>query len=182
MPLREPPTDVEVARLLAAVRGRIIRLLRRHDIDLEGSLDDERSDPLLLDSPVLAQLQGASVLGRVATGPRAGQRVLRLGSDPTAPVFTTGGPRHAHIEGFDLHANTAVHAGDNERLEHLVNTGRGVQTLHPSLIAPIAPHVPIHTTQCWRRFREPPCSAVWPRGHVPASGCCGSATTRGHPL
>jgi hypothetical protein len=28
VPLREPPTDVEVARLLAAVRGRIIRLLR----------------------------------------------------------------------------------------------------------------------------------------------------------
>ena len=33
VPLREPPSDVEVARLLATVRGRIIRLLRRHDID-----------------------------------------------------------------------------------------------------------------------------------------------------
>ena len=119
VPLREPPSDVEVARLLAAVRGRIIRLLRRHDIDLEGSFDDGRSDPLALESPVLAQVQGASVLGRVATGPRAGQRVLRLGSDPTAPLVTTGGPRHAHIEGFDLHANVAVRAGENERLEHL---------------------------------------------------------------
>ena len=39
VPLREPPTDVEVARLLAAVRGRIIRLLRRHDIDLEGGFE-----------------------------------------------------------------------------------------------------------------------------------------------
>jgi hypothetical protein len=28
VPLREPPSDVEVARLLAAVRGRILRLLR----------------------------------------------------------------------------------------------------------------------------------------------------------
>jgi Putative transposase len=107
VPLREPPSDVEVARLLAAVRGRIIRMLRRHDIDLEGSSDDGRSDPLALESPVLAQVQGASVLGRVATGPRAGQRVLRLGSDPTAPPLTSGGPRHAHIEGFDLHANVA---------------------------------------------------------------------------
>ena len=42
-----------------------------------------------------------------------------MGSDPTAPPVTTGGPRHAHIEGFDLHANAAVRAGDNERLEHL---------------------------------------------------------------
>ena len=78
VPLREPPSDVEVARLLAAVRGRIIRLLRRHDIDLGGDFDDGRSDPLALESPVLAQVQSASVLGRVATGPRAGQRVMRL--------------------------------------------------------------------------------------------------------
>ena len=119
VPLREPPSDVEVARLLAAVRGRILRLLRRHDIHLESRLDDERSDPLALDSPALAQLQGASVVGRVATGPRAGQRVLRLGSDPTAPPVTTGGPRHAHSEGFDLHANAAVRAGEDERLEKL---------------------------------------------------------------
>jgi hypothetical protein len=119
VPLREPPSDVEVARLLAAVRGRIVRLLRRHDIDLEGGFDDGRSDPLGLESPVLPQVQGASVLGRVATGPRAGQRVVRLGSDSTAPVVTTGGPRHAHIEGLDLHANVAVRAGENDRLEHL---------------------------------------------------------------
>jgi hypothetical protein len=119
VPLHEPPSDVEVARLLVAARRRIIRLLRRHDIDLEGRLDDGRSDPLALESPVLAQVQGASVLGRVATGPRAGQRVLRLGSDATAPLVITGGRRHAHIEGFDLHANAAVRAGEDERLEHL---------------------------------------------------------------
>jgi hypothetical protein len=93
VPLREPPSDVEVARLLARVRGRILRLLRRHDIDLEGSSGDGRGDPLALESPVLAQVQGASVIGRVATGPRAGQRVLRVGSDPTTPPVTTGGPR-----------------------------------------------------------------------------------------
>ena len=43
----------------------------------------------------------------------------RPASDPTAPVVTTGGPRHAHLEGFDLHANVAVRAGDRTRLEHL---------------------------------------------------------------
>jgi hypothetical protein len=36
-----------------------------------------------------------------------------------SPPVTTGGPRHAHSEGFDLHANAAVRAGENERLEHL---------------------------------------------------------------
>ena len=115
-----PPTDVEVAHLLASVRGRIIRLVRGHGIDLEEGLDDEQAaDPLRLDSAVLAQIQGASVLGRVATGPRAGQRVLRLGNDPGAPIVTSGGPRHAHFRGFDLHANVAVPAGERERLENL---------------------------------------------------------------
>jgi hypothetical protein len=60
VPLREPPSDVEVARLLAAVRGRIIRLVRR-----EGGLDDGRSDPLALESPVLARIPALRPLGRV---------------------------------------------------------------------------------------------------------------------
>lgn len=79
---------------------------------------DDAGDPLALDSPALAQIGGASVLGRVATGPRAGRRVLRLGADPKAAVLTTGGPRHAHSAGFDLHANVAVRAGERLRLEH----------------------------------------------------------------
>jgi len=87
------------------VRRRIVRLARRHGIELEGALDEEQaSDRLALDNPALAGIRGASVLGRVATGPRAGQRVMRLGSDPGAVAVTTGGPRHAHLDGFDLHA------------------------------------------------------------------------------
>ncbi len=35
------------------------------------------------------------------------------------PVVITGGPRQAHYESFDLHANTAVGAGDQTRLERL---------------------------------------------------------------
>jgi len=120
VPAPAPPTDVEVGRLLVSVRRRIVRLVRRHGIELDGALEDEQaSDPLSLDSPALAAIRGASVIGRVATGPRAGQLIMRLGSDPTAEVVTTGGPRHAHREGFDLHANAAVPVGDRKRLERL---------------------------------------------------------------
>jgi len=101
------------------VRGRIIRLVRRHGIELERDVDDGCTDPLAFESPVLAQIQGAAVLGRVATGPRAGQRVLRLGRDPTAPLVTSGGARHGHLQGFDLHANVAVRAEQHDRLERL---------------------------------------------------------------
>jgi hypothetical protein len=43
VPAPMPPTDVEVARLLASVRRRIVRLVRRYGIDLEGALDDDQT-------------------------------------------------------------------------------------------------------------------------------------------
>ncbi len=121
VPSPRAPTDVEVARLLVTVRRRIVRLVRRHGIELEAGEGEEgeMTDSLSFDFPALATIQGASVLGRVATGPRAGRWVVRLGRDPTAPVVITGGPRQAHYKSFDLHANTAVGAGDQTRLERL---------------------------------------------------------------
>jgi len=43
VPAPSPPTDVEVARLLASVRRRIVRLVRRHGIELDGALEGEQS-------------------------------------------------------------------------------------------------------------------------------------------
>ncbi|MEO8604037.1 MAG: transposase [bacterium] len=115
VPAPRPPTDMEVGRLLAAVRRRILRLARRHGLVVEeGEADGETAEGL-----ALAAIAGASVVGRVATGPRAGHRVLRLGADATAPVVSSAGPRHAHRAGFDLHADAAVCAGDRRRLERL---------------------------------------------------------------
>ncbi|MBX3028226.1 transposase [bacterium] len=120
VPAARPPTDVEVARLLAAVQHRIARLVRRDGLVVDGSAGDGgTADGLALAEPALAAIAGASVVGRVATGPRAAQLVLRLGADATAPVVSTAGPRHAHREGFDLHADAAVRAGDRRRLERL---------------------------------------------------------------
>jgi hypothetical protein len=47
----------------------------------------------------------ASVQGRVALGTRAGARVRRLGDEPDLGHLTSRGPRQAHLDGFDLHAN-----------------------------------------------------------------------------
>jgi hypothetical protein len=55
VPASAPQTDVEVARLLVSVRRRIVRLVRRHGIELDGALEDEQaSEPLALDNPSLA--------------------------------------------------------------------------------------------------------------------------------
>jgi Putative transposase len=45
--------------------------------------------------------------------------VWRLGDDPDAPWVLSTAPRHAHLAGFDLHANVAVPAADRARLEQL---------------------------------------------------------------
>ncbi len=76
-------------------------------------------DPLAEESLALAGISSASVQGRVALGRRAGARVLRIGREPSAPSVTSTGPRQAHLEGFDLHANLLVHAEDRARREQL---------------------------------------------------------------
>jgi len=45
--------------------------------------------------------------------------VWRVGEEPDAPWALSSSPRHAHITGFDLHANVAVPAADRARLEQL---------------------------------------------------------------
>ena len=60
---------------------------------------------------------GASVQGRVAWGQRGGARVRRLGDARDAEAVTSRGPRHAHLEGFDLHGNVWVSATDRAGLE-----------------------------------------------------------------
>jgi Putative transposase len=60
----------------------------------------------------------ASLQGRVALGPRAGQPLRRLRS--AADAIATG-RRSARLEGFSLHADVAVPARRRDRLEHLVS-------------------------------------------------------------
>ncbi|TMA46501.1 MAG: hypothetical protein E6J81_10520, partial [Deltaproteobacteria bacterium] len=76
-----PPTDADVARLVATIAA---------------------------ESPALAGLASAAVHGRVALGPRAGARVARLGADPDAPWVESSQPLQARCDGFDLHGGVTV--------------------------------------------------------------------------
>ena len=112
-----PPSDAEVARLLSLIRARTLRLLARRGV--APDVDIAPPDPVEEESPTLAGFSRASVQGRVALGKRAGARLLALGRDPEARWVTSGGARHAHIDGFDLHANVAVRGEDRAGLEQL---------------------------------------------------------------
>jgi len=110
-----PPTDTEVERLVTTIRARVLRLLSRRGLGPDAEV--ERADPVAEESPALAGLSVASLQGRVALGPRAGARAMSLGRDPEAQWVMSAGPRHAHLDGFDLHANVTVRGEDPEGLE-----------------------------------------------------------------
>jgi hypothetical protein len=101
------PSDEDIARLARAVCRKVTRYL--------GQLSGEDRDPQL----TLDHLANASVQGLVATGPRRGCRVLRLGGtgdDAEAAVISK---RCAEVAGFNVHANVRVGAHDRDGLEHL---------------------------------------------------------------
>ena len=107
-----------MAAALARIRHRVRRLVVRHGLE---PADDATgpADRLVEESPVLAGIVGASVQGRVALGQRAGTRVRRLGDARDTETVTSRGPRQAHLEGFDLHANVWVSGNDRAGLERL---------------------------------------------------------------
>jgi len=115
------PSDVDVAHVTALVAERVVRLLVRRGrmTEIEGRRLFEEIEPDAVD-PLLATCQAASVRGRIGLGPRAGQRVPRLGDriEVEAPG-TLRGPRCAQVGGFSLHADVAVPARDRARLERL---------------------------------------------------------------
>ena len=112
-----PPTDEEIGRVVATIARRVRRLLRRRGLDAEA--DVAAPDQLAEESAALAGISRASIHGRIAVGRRAGRRVWRLGEEPEAPWVGSSAPRHAHLNGFDLHANVTVPVGDRARLEQL---------------------------------------------------------------
>jgi hypothetical protein len=93
---------------------------------------DKSATPLLDNEPELARTMAASVTQRIAFGERAGQKVRRIGSgfgyEGERPELK--GPRCASVNGFSLHANTAIPAHRRDQLERLMRyTARGALSL-----------------------------------------------------
>ncbi len=110
--------DDSVAQVADRIAHRVLALVERRGLGPDA--DPEEVDLPARDEPLLASLYGASVAGRIATGPHAGQRVLAAGNridDGYREVLT--GPRCANVPGFSLQANVAVPAQDRRDLERL---------------------------------------------------------------
>jgi len=136
-----PPSDTEVARLTERVQRRIGKLLERRGLGPQA--DHDESDPLVRNEPLLAELYSTSISGRVATGPRAGRRLAKVGDEVDVEnLAVSAGLRCATISGFSVHANVCVPAHDRVRLERLARYETRDATLfraeatHNSDIAP----------------------------------------------
>jgi len=108
-------TDGDVAKLVAAIRARVLRYLRRAGklpAAGEEAVDVGDGGELLMD------LAAAAVQGRAALGERAGQRDQRVGRGTRNEPFVKG-PLCADIDGFSLHAAVRVEERDRARLEKL---------------------------------------------------------------
>ncbi len=112
------PSDQEVARVAERIHRRVARLMEKRGLGSQA--DPDEADGLRRNEPLLAELYSASVSARVATGPRAGMRIMRVGDevDPEDGALPSG-PCCASVDGFSVHAGVCVPARDRLRLERL---------------------------------------------------------------
>jgi ribosomal protein S27E len=104
--------------ITATLARRVARLLANKG--LLGEHAATEPDPMETHESLLPQLYSASVQGRIASGPHAGQRLLRPGDRIDAEgIEAINGPRCASVQGFSLHADVCVPARDRRRLERL---------------------------------------------------------------
>jgi hypothetical protein len=114
-----PPSDAEVARVAERVHRLVTRLIEQRGLGQHA--DSDEADALRRDDPLLAELYGASITGRVATGPRAGKRIVRIGDEiDCEDAATKSGHCCASIEGFSVHGGVCSPARDRIRLERLL--------------------------------------------------------------
>jgi len=77
---------------------------------------------LFRDHDAIAQATSSSIAGKIAFGPNAGKYVTRIGSGfgygEEIPLIK--GKRCASVNGFSLHANTAINSLQRDRLSQLI--------------------------------------------------------------
>jgi len=107
------PSSAEVAQIAWNTCERVMKLLKRRGFCLAGDNPDELAER----EPLLAACYAASIQGFIATGQRAGQRMMQMG----VPVADhneqqQNGPAH----GFNLFAGRCISAFDKTKREHII--------------------------------------------------------------
>jgi hypothetical protein len=117
-------TDDEVASLIQAISGKVMELcVRRGYLSKDGEqVAHPELDPLFQNHDALAIATASSIHGRIAFGPNAGCTVRRIGGGfgYGEEIPLAKGKRCYSVNGFNLHANTAVNTHARDRLYKLI--------------------------------------------------------------
>jgi hypothetical protein len=108
-----------VAKLVFAIRSRVLRLCRRRGLlGEEGELEGPPED---LEQGLLPLFCAASIQGRALLGEEPGAPIARLGVAPERVPGRALVVKElcAEVDGFSLHAAVRVGAEERSRLEHL---------------------------------------------------------------
>ena len=117
-------TDDEVATLIQAISTKVMALcIRRGYLSKDGEqVAHPDLDPLFQNHVTLALATASSIQGRIAFGPNAGRTVRRIGGGfgYGEEIPLAKGKRCYSVNGFSLHANTAVNTHARDRLYKLI--------------------------------------------------------------
>jgi hypothetical protein len=120
----DPITDDEVASLVESIANRVRTLcIRRGYLDKDGDIVlNPALDPLFQDHESLTAALTASISGKIAFGPNAGNYVRKIGGGfgYEGEVPLAKGKRCYSVNGFSLHANTAINTHARDRLYKLI--------------------------------------------------------------
>ena len=108
------PSAMEVEEIAWSTCLRVLSALRKSGRWVDECFHSDDEDALAVDTPLLSSVYGASITGRLALGPRSGQRVLRFGARRQP-----SGPHVPAVLGFDVHARVRVESSDCKGLERL---------------------------------------------------------------
>ena len=111
------PTTAQRQTLLDKIINRSIRMLTKagHLVEEAGEIYVAGTDP----DNVLGPLQAAAVTWRIAQGPRAGRKVLRLYEGQRMTFTHSKASLCVNAHGFSLHAGVRCEAADRQGLEQL---------------------------------------------------------------
>jgi hypothetical protein len=123
---RNVPTlsDLDTENILKCMTTKILKHLERQGyLSPTGDVvQNPEADALFRDHDSLAQVTQASIGGKIAFGPNAGQYVTRIGSGfgygEETPLAK--GSRCCSLNGFSLHANTSINSLQRDRLYKLI--------------------------------------------------------------
>jgi hypothetical protein len=120
----DPITDNEVASLVEIIASRVRSLcIKRGYLDKDGDIVLTPSlDPLFQDHESLTAALAASIGGKIAFGPNAGNYVRKIGGGfgYEGEVPLAKGKLCFSVNGFSLHANTAINTHARDRLYKLI--------------------------------------------------------------